>query len=94
MVEALKRQAATQASLDAVVAKAAKEREEKREEMATVLGAPAAKRKCEHGRRRTLSCARTAAVVASASTGGCAPSARSAAAAASASTGGSGASAS
>ena len=42
IVEALKRQAATQASLDAVVAKAAKEREEKREEMATVLGAPAA----------------------------------------------------
>ena len=58
----MKKQAATQVLLDAVVAKHKKEREavkrmaaeEQREEMVTVLGAPAAKRqrvKCEHGRR-------------------------------------------
>ena len=66
IAEALNKQAATHRRCyrRAVVAKAAKEREavkrmaaeEKREEMVTVLGAPAAKRqagvKCDHGRRR------------------------------------------
>ena len=55
MVDALKKQAATQVLLDAVVAKDKKEREavkrmaaeEQREEMVTVLGAPAAKRQAK-----------------------------------------------